>query len=322
MIWKDFTYKWFTFSDDTATINNIVLQDVKKSITLNTTIFNKQTYHGSVLSNTLASGRLFTFSWQIFWKTREERANGQKKLNDIIKPEWIFWDTKGFYELSFFQDDGTKVKCNARVYSMPDYTTTIEQNYIINFTFDLFVENSYFVSFENKQTDQTVSTIIGWNKLQNKLPNKLNWFTVVTYSQANITDIDDFILIDVEWNEIMDLVQDPSWSFPNANNLWNFVWPVRIEVIWELLNPKVTNLTNWRFYWLTWITTNHLIIDNTWSNFIVEDNWVNLKSYRASWSKQLYISPWINEFNVTADNLSLDENYQIKIIYNDYYINN
>lgn len=322
MLWKNYTYKGFTLSDDTALLNNIVLQDVKKWITLNTTVFNKQTYHGSILSNTLASGRLFTFSWQIFWKTKEERANWQKKLNDIIKPEWIFWDNQWFYDLNFFQDDWSRVKCKARVYTMPDYQTSVEQNYIINFTFDLFVQEPYFVSYEDKSVDQTVSTLMWWNTLPNLLPNTLNWFIVITYTQENILDVDGNILLDVEGNEIMDLVQNPTGTFPNANNLWNFDWPVRIQVIWELENPKITNLTNWRFYSLEWITTNDLIIDNTGKEFIVTDEWVNVKSFRWSGSKQLLISPGINEFNVSADNLSIDSTYRIIINYNDYYINN
>ena len=236
MIWKNYTYKWFVFDDNTASQNHIVLQDVKKTTSLNTTIYNKQNYHGSVITNTLSSWKLFTFTWQIFGLTREDRAIWQKRLNDIIKPEWLFWtDNNWFYELSFTQDDWSQVKCNARVYSMPDYTTSVDENFIINFSFELYCENPFLFSYENKVTDQITSIIIWWNTLPNLLPNKLDQYMVITYSQWAIYNIEWFQLVDVEGNEIMDLVQDPAWSFPSANNLWNFEWPCRIEIIWELV---------------------------------------------------------------------------------------
>lgn len=320
MIGKLFKYKGFTFDDNTALGNQIVLQNVDKSLPLRTSIFNKQNYHWANSSLTLWSGRLLTFTWKIFGETREKRAIGQKRLNDIIRPEGIFWENKGFYELSWMQDDWSQVKCQAKVYRMPEYSTNIETDFIIDFSFDLYVEESYFLSKEDKSNETTAITLLWWITLPCTLPAVMNWYIIITFENVPLYDVEWNQLIDVEWNELF--TKEPIWAgnFPNANNLWNFEWPCGILLEAELENPRITNLSNGRFYGLN-TTTTSLVIDNRNWKFIVEDEWVNVKQYRQSGSKQLFLSPWINEFVVFADNLSADTTYTITIFYNDYYIN-
>lgn len=319
MIWKDYTYKWFSFSDDLALVNNLVLHDVKKSISLRTNIYEKNSYHWTNSSLTLWSGRVITFTWKIFGISDEERANWQDRLNAIIRPEWIFTDDKWFYELSWYEDNWQKVKAQAKVYSMPTYNTEVWSKEI-DFSFDLYVENSTFQWYEDKSNKTIATTIMWWHTLPMTLPAILNWYIIITFTESPITDVEWEILTDVELNEILEIVQEWAWSFPNANNLWNFEAPCRIELVWDLVNPKITNLANWRFYWLN-TTISSLVLDNTWKEFIVEDNWINVKQYRQTWSKQLFLSPGVNEFIVYADNLSINTNYQITIYFNDTYIN-
>lgn len=320
MIWKNYSYKWFTFDDLNASVNNIVLQDVQRWITLSTNIYNKASYHGVNSSYSLAGWRVFTFTWKIFGVTREERANGQSKLNNIIKPEGIFWDNKGFYELSWYEDNWEKVKVQAKVYSMPTYSTDVWST-VIDFSFDLFAEKPVFQWYTDKIENTIATTIMGGTTLPTTLPAVLNWYIIITFKEWFIYDIDWNILEDVEFNPIQELVQEWAWTFPNANNLWNFEAPCKIVLKWDLHNPKITNLANNRYFWLNTNTTN-LVIDNTWSDFIVTDEGVNVKQYRQTGSKQMFIAPWVNQFVVYADNLSVNTTYEITIYYNDTYINN
>jgi hypothetical protein len=87
MIGYNYKYKGFDMSDDKALENSFVITDVNKNLALRTTIREKQNYHGATSTPTLASGRLFTFSFEIFG-TREERAEAQRKLESVIRPEF------------------------------------------------------------------------------------------------------------------------------------------------------------------------------------------------------------------------------------------
>jgi hypothetical protein len=74
-------------SDDVALDNHFVITDVNKNLTTRVVIRDKQNYHGSTTTPTLASGRLFTFSFEIFG-TRLQRSIAQKLLQSAITLEY------------------------------------------------------------------------------------------------------------------------------------------------------------------------------------------------------------------------------------------
>jgi len=285
MIIKNITYKWLDMSDANARTNGFVIQEVTKNLALRTTIFDRETYHGSIASNTIASGRFFTFKWQIFGFTDSERWNGEQRLNNIIKPEWFLWESnRGFYDLAWKDDSDTQYKVSAKVYKMPEYERELWSP-VINFTFELYAEESTYQSY-NSKTEAGIFGNIGGNILPNLLPNELDGVF---------------------------------WSFPITND-GNFIAPCRIEINWPIQNPKLTNLSNGRFYGLTGITTTALVLDNTGKIFIVEDAGVNVSGYRLAWSKLCFLEPWINNFLLTWDNYNPSNPVTITVTFNDTYI--
>jgi len=109
-------------SDDVALDNHFVITDVNKNLTTRVVIRDKQNYHGSTTTPTLASGRLFTFSFEIFW-TRQERAEAQRKLENAIRLQFNPWKSDELYPLEFETDEGITATINAQVYSVPKYNT-------------------------------------------------------------------------------------------------------------------------------------------------------------------------------------------------------
>lgn len=285
MIIHKITYRGVDLSDTLGLTTRIVIQDVQKDVKLRTQLFSKENYHGSNSSQTLADGRLFSFKGVIFGD-RSQKATGQQILNDIIKPEWLPSDTqRWFYELSWFDDAWVEMKVQAKVYTMPKYENELWEP-IINFTFELYSEEATYKWFTDK-TDSAWYGLYGWMTLPSVLPFNLNdyvWITSIT-------------------------------------NNGNFVSPLRIEIIGSIMNPKILNLTTGRYYKLDWYTSIDLVIDNTSNIFLVEDNWVNVKSYRAAWSQLLFLEVWSNNIVLLWDDYNVNWNtVTVNYYWNDTYI--
>jgi hypothetical protein len=104
-----------------------------------------------------------------------------------------------------------------------------------------------------------------------------------------------------------------------AINSWNFACPMRIVVVWSIDNPKITNITTWKFYKLNKTCTN-LVLDSTWTSFIVTDEWVNVKADRATWSEIIRLNPWTNKILLTGNNFDYESTINRDIYYNDTFI--
>lgn len=284
MIGKEFTYKWINLWQTSAYANKIVITDVNKNITLRTKIFEKQNYHWVSKSNTLSWWRLFTFKFTIFWNTKAERYIWQQLLESIIVPESNPWATEWLYPLYWKNDNWTPIYCNACVYSTPQYDDIDPWNPTINWTFELFAPNPEYYSVTQKTNDWDY-----WRK---------GWFVM------------PFIIPFAMTKNLWEVI---------ANNAWNFACPLRITVVWSIENPKITNITTGKFYWLNKTTTN-LVIDNTWTTFIITDEWINAKADRMTGSEILRLNPWNNTLILTWDNFDRESSIDRDLFYNDTFI--
>ena len=143
MITRNWVINGVNLSSSLSYINHIVIQDVDKTLKLNTSIFNRQDSHWAIASYTLAEWRLFTFKWQIFWSTKIERQYWQNILNSLIKPIWLIWQESEYFQISWQDDWWNQYKTNAKVYSMPSYTNWLDSP-VIDFTFELYAQESSF----------------------------------------------------------------------------------------------------------------------------------------------------------------------------------
>lgn len=314
MIINSITYRWVNFSDSQANTNNIVITDVNKTVNLRTQIYPRQNYHWTNSSFTLAEWRLFTFTWQIFWATKTERQNWQTRLWNIIKPEWLPDSTNDwFYELTWKDDWGTQYKLDAKVYKMPEYSNWLNDP-VIKFTFELYSEKSWYKWYTDQsfsswaETERWDSTISRWDS---------NWtwwwvWSVIYWFFGWIT----------LWTILWTTLWSSSWNYWESliTNSWNFIAPVKIQLIWSIQNPRIHNLTNSRSYRLTWITTTNLIIDNRERPFVVTNDGIDISSYRQAWSKSIVLEPWSNTILVTWDDFVPDSPLELTLSYNYAYI--
>ncbi len=280
MIIKNVTYKWNSFDS----IHNIVFRDNNKWVNLRTDIINKQNFHWSRSTNTLAEGRLFTFTGLIYWATYQERQIWIDFLNWIIKPEWLPTETnRWFYQLTWEDWNWNKFKTQAKVFSMCDFKH-IPNEPIIEFTFELYSEQAWYYWFE----DLIYTWVDTWN---------IVWIQLETIFEFSLSQISNTIQI---------------------TNSWDFVAPCSIRLQWTLENPVIYNNTTQTAYRLDWVTTTDLIIDNRWEILIVTDKWLNISRYRWSWSSSIFLNPWINEIFIFGDNV--DPSITVTIEYNHTYI--
>lgn len=94
-------------------------------------------------------------------------------MEDLLIPEPFPSDTnRGYYELSYKDDNGVSWKTQAKVFSKPKWTHEIDSP-VVEFTFELFAEDPRLVG----TTLKTVSGGIGYNggmELYTKLPAQMD----------------------------------------------------------------------------------------------------------------------------------------------------
>lgn len=263
---------------------NLVLSNQIKQSTLRTATFQNQNNHWSYTSRTLWSWRLFTFKGSIYW-TKAQRQEAMDYLNNVMQPEGLFIDTEWFYTLTWQDYSNREFKTEAKVYWGVKYSHDIWSP-VIEFSFELYSNEFEYLS----TTEQTWTWWIArmwWVNLWTTLWTTLSWVI---------------------------------WSF-TVINWWNFEAWCKVRIQWTLENPKMTNLTNGTSYYLEWITTTDLVVDNRWTDFIVEDNSVNVEQYRSKGST-IMLSKWSNEIFVTWDNYEIWNTVVVTVTWNDTYTNN
>jgi len=293
MIWKAFRYKWLDFTDSVQVLSqhtnwySYIIQNNIRNTALRTNITDKANFHWWYSSETLAWPRLFTFEWKVIWTTKAQRHTARSLLLNAIKPEGnpnII--NRWFYDLQF-QDDGWNEKVAVcKVYSMPSPENWLDSP-VIDFSFELLSESER-IYWATTHTITGARAFLGWMTLSTTLSKPF-------------------------WNYV--------WAIPVTNS-WDWIAPCKIQIVWKATNPKIINVTNWNKYRIDWTTTN-LILDNRnlnnnpLENFIVTDNWVNIKSQRNS-GADIFLDSWINYIAVLTDDPL--ENPIVYITYRDTYL--
>ena len=281
---REITYNWVVLSGDTAVASNYTVNQWVNSTVLRTEVFNRENYHGSTTSKTLASGRIFTLTGIIFSDTASTRDTAKKIIDNVIKPVWLLWDSE-FNTLTWKDEAENQYKAQAKVYRMPSYSKDLGTG-VINFDFDLYVEDSTYQG----NTDETES----WSIWQ------IGGMTLPTILPATMGGIIGGITV---------------------NNGGNFIAPCRIQVTGSLDNPVVRNTTTGRYYGISASTTD-LILDNTSRPFVITDAWVNASGNRLAGSEMILLNPGDNVLVVTCHNYTDDSGVTVTISYNDTYISN
>ena len=259
---KSFEYKWVSLSTESLT-NWVILEDIEFSISSRTQIYNNELFHWWNATKTLWNLRLFTISWKIVWTNATLREQAMRTLQTIT----LIWSWQEYFVFNFEDFTWWLYRTNCKVYDVIKFDTSNKWEPVIDFTFELLADKVEFLSFQKT----LINTVYDPNLY-------VSWWTELGVEL---------------WHEL----GNSSWIV--VNNLGNFDATCRIEIIGAVSDPKITNQTNLRSYWLNASTTN-LILDNTWTKYIVTDVWVDISWARTSWSLSIVLSPWVNVLTLNA----------------------
>ena len=302
---KSISYKWLDLS--TELINSwIILDDVIFNVSARTQINPNQLYHWWKATKTLSNLRLFTVYGKIVWVDSSARGKAMRVLNQYT---WYIWVWEEYFELKFEDFNWWEYKCQAKIYATPNFESSVWSKWepTIDFNFELLSNTAEYISYTNKLQTEVINQWPIWDDFDFWNDNQV-WDDEIQNAMVSW-----WVELWVElWNELAEV----RWI--NVINLWNFVARCKIQVIWNTENLKIINNTNWRFYWLTWKNTTNFVLDNTWKKFIAEDVWVDVSSFRDSWSVSILLNPWINIITLQSE---LDiTGLEFRILYNDTYI--
>jgi hypothetical protein len=117
------------------------------------------------------------------------------------------------------------------------------------------------------------------------------------------------------WVELWNELWQASWI--EIYNYWNYDATCKVQVIWSLTAPRISNNRNNRAYGVTGDTTD-FIVDNTGKKLSITDVWVDIQARRITWSVWILLAPWMNTIRLIANNDTTGK--QIKVYYNNTYM--
>jgi len=261
MIWRNYVYNWFDMTDRVAIANKFALQDVDISVVQRQEITDNANDHWSESSRTLASGRLFSFSWKVVWLTKEIRWQAWDMICDAINLE-PFMGSEYLHDLLFQTDSWEDRQVKVLVKTAPKWSNWLHRPEI-NFVFELYAP-WFAVYWISEESESWSSSVFWWTSFANKFGD--SW-----------------------WSFSWDVV---------CNNEWNYKAWCEITVTWELVNPIIKNITNWNQYKINW-TTNNLVL-NSKDGRTVKDWWIDI-SYKRDYGTAIMLSPWLNTIVVFSD---------------------
>lgn len=275
---RNWEYKGIQLSNRTK-LYNFQVTNVVNGVTYESEVFSNKNNNGAYSTNVTAGARLFTFSGIIYWTTEEKRLAYQE-LKKIIKAEdFPSITNKWFYDLKWTDKRGENVQIKAKVYQP---LKTIEGNHdTLNFEFSLLSEDSLYYSQEEKIANWGIGILWG-NVLPNTLPNNLFWWV-------------DYIEIENEGDA-------KTWLY--------------LQILGELVNPRITNLTTGQTMKINTTTTN-LIIDNREKPFIITNNGVNIKSLQTG--QYVYLVWGINLILISCENYTSQDQASVYLKYRNAY---
>lgn len=89
-----------------------------------------------------------------------------------------------------------------------------------------------------------------------------------------------------------------------------------IQVLGNLVNPRITNLTTGQSMRVV-TTTDNLIVDNTKKPFIITNNGANIKSLQEG--EYVYLVSGVNKILISCDNYTANDQATVYIRYQDTY---
>lgn len=263
MLGKNFKYNWYDMSASNVKNTKCVLTNVESRTGQNTNIVNNANNHWSVASNTLETWRAFVFSWYIFGLNKIDRWDKRKDLVNLINIE-PYVNNNPFKKLEFQNDYWDALWCMSKVNEKPVWTNWVNDPRII-FDFTLYCD----------------SNEIYWKTLKN-----ISWLASSFWGTSFP-------------NSLWDSWGNYTW-WANCENLGNFKAWCEIQVLWNMVNPSIRNVTNWQFFKINWTTTNLILNSLLWT-WEVTDEWTDIM-YKRDSGTPIYLSPWNNKILVIDDN--------------------
>lgn len=258
---------------------NFQITDVNNKITYNSNVYPNRNNNGAYSTNVTAGARLFIVKGTIYW-TKAEINTAYQELKKIIKTEdFPSITNKGFYTLKWSDKRGKDVQVEAKVYQ--PLQTEEGRHDGLNFEFTLLTEDSFYYSQAEKTANGGIGQL-GGNVLPNVLPNTLLWGT-------------DYI---------------------EVTNDGDSKAGIYLNILGNLVNPRITNITTGQTMKLT-TTTDKLIIDNREKPFIITDNWLNIKSYKTG--QYIYLVAGVNKIVVSCENYTANDQATVYLKFRDTY---
>lgn len=291
MIWTNWNYKGIDFTDSVQYISKvdnwyaIFLQNEEHNTQSTMNSFERANYHGGYSSEVLVNPRYLNFTWKIVWHTKALRHEAWNTLISAIQPD-PNPASPSFYNLTFKDDGWNDRLIYAKVETMPQASNWLDDP-IIEFSFTLYSETEKVYGSTTNTATWWVG-IIWWNTFATTFPTTFSWY---------------------------------GWTIA-CTNAGNRSAPIKVSVVWNIVNPKIINTTNWQKYRIDKTTSNLIFNNRNEDNdpkkrLVVTDSWVDIRWYRNSWAG-IYLNPWINNLVVIWD--SYDAGTTVTITFLDTYI--
>jgi len=269
------------FSGDSARANRVLLDGFRNETRLATFTLDRQTSQGTVVGRSVAQGRLITIRGKVFG-TDEERQDGMDLVNSAVVPDDLISGTP-LLEMYWQDLAGRTFKTNVQVYAMPTWEHDTASP-VASFEFTLISPDATFKGDTDNIRQVQVSTVGG------------------------------FIL-----PAVVPVVLGGDPGAFTATNSGNYPAPVRVEILGEITDPKITNRNNGRFYGLDGVTTTSLVIDGTVKPLSVKDGTSDVSGYRLTGSLTPMLMPGDNLISITGTTDPLAPP-TVRILWNDTYI--
>ena len=246
-----------SFADDVARTTGIVVEEVSKAANLATYTFQRQTGPGAIVGRSIAEARLFIVKGKVFGGTKALLQAAINRLDAAVRPDDLL--NSPLLPMQWEDRAGNGFKASVQVTKMPEYSGEVGDLFL-DFEFQVLSPSATYSGSVDHSSAGAVGEF-GGNTLPNLLPNVL---ADVTTGALTIT------------------------------NAGNYPAPFKVTVSGAILEPKVFNATNGRFYGLTGRATSSLVLDGTASPFTAKDGDTDVSGWREPGSTTPLLSVGAN----------------------------
>lgn len=274
MLGKNRKYKELDFSDQHQRAlqkeygRSYALQEKHDDLASRTEEYINANYHGGILSHSLYGVRYLNFAGVGIGRTKKERGEVLRWLQDILSLPHGLKDQE-YFDLYWETDDGQPRTCKAKVSQALSCKHQLK-DYKFDYTFQLACPSEKVYGLETK-TKQIPRGFFGWVPLQQGLDFAMSGF-------------------------------GGGGKLVNEGNRYA---PVKIQIVGTCTNPKIYNLTTGEVIRIESKTEN-LIFDNRNLDFKEGKDWIlenygqDISAKRSTW-KDLYLAPGENHIVVITD---------------------